>query len=134
MFSNVRMLIANNRKITQELLVLAFLLIIATSGTAFSNGISNLSSSNQVQAQQQEQIKINKLWETAAVLKNPESVIYSPKQDILFVSNIDGKPNEKDQKGFISKVLPSNGNIIELSWITGLNAPKGMAIYNNTKL
>lgn len=102
-------------------------------GTAFSNGISNLSS-NQVQAQQQEQIKINKLWETAAVLKNPESVIYSPKQDILFVSNIDGKPNEKDQKGFISKVLPSNGNIIELSWITGLNAPKGMAIYNNTKL
>jgi hypothetical protein len=134
MFSNVRMLIANNRKITQELLVLAFLLIIATSGTAFSNGISNLSSSNQVQAQQQEQIKINKLWETAAVLKNPESVIYSPKQDILFVSNIDGKPNEKDQKGFISKVSPSNGNIIELSWITGLNAPKGMAIYNNTKL
>ncbi|MGA7899754.1 MAG: hypothetical protein WCA39_12940 [Nitrososphaeraceae archaeon] len=134
MFSNVRMLIANNRKITQQLLVLAFLLIIATSGTAFSNGISNLSSSNQVQAQQQEQIKINKLWETAAVLKNPESVIYSPKQDILFVSNIDGKPNEKDQKGFISKVLPSNGNIIELSWITGLNAPKGMAIYNNTKL
>ncbi|MGC2597753.1 MAG: hypothetical protein WA395_06455 [Nitrososphaeraceae archaeon] len=134
MFSNVRMLIANNRKITQELLVLAFLLIIATSGTAFSNGISNLSSSNQVQAQQQEQIKINKLWETAAVFKNPESVIYSPKQDILFVSNIDGKPNEKDQKGFISKVSPSNGNIIELSWITGLNAPKGMAIYNNTKL
>jgi hypothetical protein len=67
-------------------------------------------------------------------LKNPESVIYSPKQDILFVSNIDGKPNEKDQKGFISKVSPSNGNIIELSWITGLNAPKGMAIYNNTKL
>ena len=134
MFSNVRMLIANDRKITQELLVLAFLLIIATSGTAFSNGISNLSSSNQVQAQQQEQIKINKLWETAVVLKNPESVIYSPKQDILFVSNIDGKPNEKDQKGFISKVLPSNGNIIELSWITGLNAPKGMAIYNNTKL
>ena len=67
-------------------------------------------------------------------MKNPESVIYSPKQDILFVSNIDGKPNEKDQKGFISKVSPSNGNIIELSWITGLNAPKGMAIYNNTKL
>ena len=92
-----------------------------------------MSSSNQVQAQQQEQIKINKLWETA-LFKNPESVIYSPKQDILFVSNIDGKPNEKDQKGFISKVSPSNGNIIELSWITGLNAPKGMAIYNNTKL
>ena len=57
-----------------------------------------------------------------------------PKQDTLFVSNIDGKPDEKDQKGFISKVSPSNGSIIELNWITGLNAPKGMVIYNDSKL
>jgi sugar lactone lactonase YvrE len=49
----------------------------------------------------------------------------------LFFSNIDGKPDQKDQKGFISKVSSSNGSIIELNWITGLNAPKGMAISNN---
>jgi streptogramin lyase len=67
-------------------------------------------------------------------LKNPESVLYAPKQDTLFVSNIDGKPDEKDQKGFISKLSPSNGSIVELNWIVGLNAPKGMAIYNNSKL
>jgi DNA-binding beta-propeller fold protein YncE len=133
MFHNVWILIANNRKLSQKSLVLA-LLIVATLGMALSNGISNMSNNNQVQAQQQNQIKINKVWETPDDLKNPESVLYALKQDILFVSNIDGKPDQKDQKGFISKVSPSNGSIIELNWITGLNAPKGMVIYNNNKL
>ena len=58
-------------------------------------------------------------------------MVYAPKQNVLFVSNIDGKPDQKDQNGFISKVSPSNGSIVELNWITGLNAPKGLAIYNN---
>jgi hypothetical protein len=115
MFRNIWILIANNGKLSQKSLVLVFLLIIATSGMTLSNGINNLSNNNQARAQQQEQIKINKLWETPDDLKNPESVLYAPKQDILFVSNIDGKPDEKDQKGFISKVSPSNGSIIELN-------------------
>jgi DNA-binding beta-propeller fold protein YncE len=75
------------------------------------------------------------LWETPANLKNPESVDYASKQNVLFVSNMNGKPDQKDQNGFISKVSPSNGSIIELNWITGLNAPKGIAISNdNSKL
>ena len=83
------------------------------------------------QGQQQQgvgQTKISELWESPADLKNPESVVYAPKQDVLFVSNIDGKPDQKDQNGFISKVSPTNGSIIELDWIKGLNTPKGMAI------
>ena len=132
MFSNLWILSANNRKLSHNSLVLAFLIIIATSGMALSNAISNSSNNNQVQAQQQvRQTKINKLWETPDDLKNPESVLYAPKQNVLFVSNVDGKPDQKDQKGFISKVSSSNGSIIELNWITGLNAPKGMAISNN---
>jgi DNA-binding beta-propeller fold protein YncE len=138
MFRNVWLLIAaaNNRRISQKSLVLASLFLIAASGIALSNGISTFYNNNQVQAQQQQagQIKINKLWETPGGLKNPESVAYAPKQNVLFVSNVDGKPDQKDQKGFISKVSPSNGSIIELNWITGLNAPKGIAIYNNSKL
>src|ERR687885_2707708 len=67
--------------------------------------------------------------------KNPESVAYAAKQNVFFVSNVNGKPDQKDQNGFISKVSPSNGSIIELNWITGLNAPNGMAISNDgTKL
>ena len=116
-----------------KFLVLTLILIVM-SGTASYTGINSILNNNQVQAQQQEQIKINKVWETLPVLKTPESVIYAPKHDILFVSNIDGKPDQKDQKGFISKVSLSNGSITELNWITGLDAPKGMAIYNNSKL
>ncbi len=116
-----------------KFLVLTLILIVM-SGTALYTGINSILNNNLVQAQQQEQIKINKVWETLPVLKTPESVIYAPKHDILFVSNIDGKPDQKDQKGFISKVSLSNGSITELNWITGLDAPKGMAIYNNSKL
>jgi DNA-binding beta-propeller fold protein YncE len=93
---------------------------------------------NAVHAQEQQQVRqtqVNKLWETPANLKNPESVAYASKQNILFVSNMNGDPDKKDQNGFISKVSPSNGSIIELKWITGLNAPKGIAISNdNSKL
>src|SRR5215204_1521583 len=123
-------MISNNRRLSMKSLVLTLLLIVI-SRTAIYTGINSILNNNQVQAQQQEQIKINKVWETLAELKTPESVVYAPKQDTLFVSNIDGKPDEKDQKGFISKISLSNGSITELNWITGLNAPKGMAIYNN---
>ncbi|MGE5662033.1 MAG: SMP-30/gluconolactonase/LRE family protein [Ignavibacteriales bacterium] len=96
-----------------------------------------MNNNNKAQAQEQQQqqevgqTKISKLWETPTDLKNPESVVYAPKQDVLFVSNIEGKPDQKDQNGFISKVSPLNGSIVELNWITGLNAPKGMAVYDN---
>jgi type II secretory pathway pseudopilin PulG len=104
------------------------LLIVAVSGIVLFSGISinltNNNSNNQAQAQEQQlqqqqqagQTKINKLWETLPNLKNPESVDYAPKQNILFVSNVNGKPDQKDQNGFISKVSPSNGSIIELNW------------------
>ena len=92
------------------------------------SGISiNLyNNNNQAQAQQPQvkSTKINKSWETPNDLKNPESVAYAPEQNVLFVSNVNGKPTQKDQNGFISKV--SNGSIIELNWVTGLNAPKGI--------
>ena len=84
------------------------------------------------QQQQTTTTKIEKVWETATVLKTPESVIYDPNENMLFVSNIDGQPGVKDNQGFISKVSPLNGSIIELNWVTGLNAPKGMTIINNT--
>jgi len=134
--SDVRTLISHNRRLSQKPLVMIFLLIVAILGIVLFSGISiNLTSNNNNQAQEQQQeigqIKIKKLWETPTDLKNPESVIYGPKQNVLFVSNVNGKPDQKDQNGFISKVSPSNGSIIELNWITRLNAPKGLAISND---
>lgn len=110
-------------------------LLILTIASGVGTNIPDHSNHAQAQAQEVKgggQTKISLLWETPAELKNPESVVYAPKQNALFVSNIDGKPDQKDLKGFISKVSPSNGSIIELNWTTGLNAPKGMAINNNS--
>ena len=83
------------------------------------------------QQQQRTITKIEKVWETPTELKTPESVIYEPNGNVLFVSNIDGPPDRKDKQGFISKVSPLDGSIIELNWVTGLDAPKGMTIINN---
>ncbi|PWJ60552.1 hypothetical protein CLV98_101737 [Dyadobacter jejuensis] len=78
-------------------------------------------SSTCVQAQRQ----LTKLWETKAELPIPESVLFSAKDKLLYVSNIDGKASEKDGQGSIGKV-DLKGNIIDNNWVSGLNAPKGM--------
>lgn len=77
------------------------------------------------------QHQLVKLWETDSVLKVPESVLYDKKNQVLYVSNIDGtQPWGKDGKGSIGKV-GLDGKIIAAEWVTGLNAPKGMGLYNN---
>jgi hypothetical protein len=63
----------------------------------------------------------------------PESVLYDADADVYLVSNINGKPADVDDNGFISRVAP-DGKVIELKWIDGakpdvkLDAPKGSAI------
>ncbi len=71
---------------------------------------------------------VQKLWATDTILKVPESVLVDDKENCIWVSNIDGASNGKDGKGSISK-LSKTGTPINLEWITGLNAPKGMAKY-----
>ena len=71
--------------------------------------------------------KLVKKWETTAELMVPESVCFDPAGNVLYVANINGKPTVKDGNGFIS-MLSTDGNILKLEWITGLNAPKGMGI------
>ena len=106
----------NNKRLPQKILVLATLFLVTISGIMLLNGasINMINKINQAQAQgqtqEQQQVgqaKFNKIWETPADLKNPESVVYAPKQNLLFVSNINGKPDQKDQNGFISTVSPS---------------------------
>ena len=72
-----------------------------------------------------------KKWETDSVLKVPESVLFDQKNNVLYVANIDGKePWGKDGKGSIGKV-GTDGKILAIEWVTGLNAPKGMGLFNN---
>lgn len=74
--------------------------------------------------------QLKKLWETDSTLKVPESVLYYAPENVLFVSNIDGKPDDKDLKGSISKVS-LDGKILNEKWATNLSAPKGMGVYKN---
>jgi hypothetical protein len=69
-------------------------------------------------------------WKTDTVFRVPESTYLDAKSNLLYVANIEGKSDEKDGKGFISKMTP-DGKVTNLQWVTGLNAPKGMGVYKN---
>lgn len=70
---------------------------------------------------------LTKVWETREELTTNESALFDSDSDMIFIANIDGDPAGKDGKGFISKISKT-GEIIELQWISGLDAPKGMGI------
>jgi len=66
-----------------------------------------------------------KLWETGG-FKNPESALFDDAGAIVYVSNVNGEPTGKDGNGFLSKVAP-DGKVVTMEWVTGLDAPKGLA-------
>ncbi len=74
------------------------------------------------------QSRLVKIWETDTLLKVPESVLFDAGRAVLYTSNIDGQPWEKDGIGSIGKV-GLDGKIIASEWVTGLSAPKGMGTY-----
>ena len=74
-------------------------------------------------------------------LKTPESVYYDAGRDMYMVSNINGKPAEADDNGYLTVVNPDGSNEranANWKWIMGempdikLDAPKGMAISGDT--
>jgi hypothetical protein len=64
-------------------------------------------------------------------MRTPESVYLDEGSGYLFVSQIDGQPNEKDGKGRISK-LGLDGSVVTADWFTALNAPKGLRSFGGT--
>lgn len=72
--------------------------------------------------------QLQQLWESKEKLPVPESVLYVPDTKELYVSLIDGEGNAKDGQGGIA-VLNLDGSLKNATWITGLNAPKGMALH-----
>lgn len=75
----------------------------------------------------QAQHSLEKLWETDSTLAVPESVLFD--NNSLYVALIDGQPWEVDGKGGVGKV-DKTGKIVNATWVTGLNAPKGMGIWD----
>lgn len=68
-------------------------------------------------------------WQTKG-FEQPESVVFNSQNKQFYVSNISGTPMQANGKGFISR-LSKSGKIIEKHWVTGMNAPKGLAQKGN---
>ena len=82
---------------------------------------------NILSAQKHELVK---KWETDSIFKVPESVLFDPIYKVLYISNIDGTdPWGADGAGSIGK-MDSDGKNIIVEWVKGLQAPKGMGMYD----
>ena len=64
-------------------------------------------------------------------MRTAESAYLEEGSGYLFVSQIDGQPNQKDGKGRISK-LGLDGTVVAADWFTALNAPKGLRSFGGT--
>jgi hypothetical protein len=76
------------------------------------------------------QYKLEKLWETDSVINLPESVLPDIKNKVLYTSVMGNSPTDKDGIGGIAKI-GLDGKLIDLNWVSGLNAPKGLARLGN---
>ncbi|HVU54811.1 MAG TPA: alginate lyase family protein, partial [Puia sp.] len=81
-------------------------------------------------AQAQQHPVLDKLWETDTIVAIPESVLPDATGKTLYVSLIDGGGWDADGKGGVGR-LGVDGKSYDPSWITGLNAPKGLGRWEN---
>ena len=66
-------------------------------------------------------------WQSDSHFEAPESVVFDAQQQRLFVSNVNGNPNDADGNGYIS-TLSLDGKLLKQHWLKGFNAPKGLAL------
>jgi len=76
------------------------------------------------------QHQLEKLWSTDTIVAIPESVLPDFKKGVLYVSLIDGGGWDVDGKGGVAR-LSMDGKKYEGTWISGLNAPKGLGMFGN---
>ena len=69
--------------------------------------------------------RISALWEIERTLKYPESTVYDPTREMVYVSNVANGGNE-----FLSRIR-LDGTVDELMWISGLRAPTGLCIQDD---
>jgi hypothetical protein len=89
---------------------------------------SDSTTATQSETEPEKGFVLTEVWRTDTLLRTCESVLYDQQLNTLFVSCINGTPTDKNGAGYISRVNPS-GTIETLEWVTGLNAPKGMGMY-----
>lgn len=77
-------------------------------------------------------VTLEQAWATDTLLRTPESVLFDTANNVAYVSCINGvPPDAQDEDGYIAKIA-LDGTIVDGQWITGIDAPKGMGLYNGT--
>jgi hypothetical protein len=71
------------------------------------------------------------VWTITEKLGAPSHALYDPGSKTLFVSQISGEGDKKDGVGVVSR-LDLNGQMLDSEWVSGLNAPKGLARSGST--
>ena len=117
--------IKTNKTFSMKTIILFFLAV-----GIFTFSCTNNPGSKNTAENASKVFELKEIWRTDTVLKTPESVLYDETRDVLYVSNINSNPAEKDLNGFIS-LLSSDGEVTSLEWVTGLSAPKGMGVFSN---
>ncbi len=70
---------------------------------------------------------LEEAWSVDTGLSFPESVVYDRDRDVLYVTNMGDRSADPNGNGYIARVSPA-GELLDSAWITGLNAPKGLAL------
>ena len=70
-------------------------------------------------------------WMVTDGIATPESVYIDAGSGWIFSSQIDGAPDGRDGNGRIAQ-LGGDGHVMSTTWVTGLNAPKGLRSHNGT--
>ncbi len=71
--------------------------------------------------------RLEQAW-IATGFEDPEGVAEAP-DGTIFISNVAGEADARDGNGYISR-LSKSGEILDLKFIEGLDAPKGMAVHD----
>jgi outer membrane protein assembly factor BamB len=75
--------------------------------------------------------RISAGWTVADGVETPESAYVDAASGSIFVSMVAGEPGARDGNGRIMK-LATDGTVVAASWVTGLNAPKGLRSHDGT--
>jgi hypothetical protein len=70
-------------------------------------------------------------WMVTEGIETPESVYVDTASGFIYSSQIAGAPDGRDGNGRIVQ-LGGDGRVVSSTWVTGLNAPKGLRSHNGT--
>lgn len=70
-------------------------------------------------------------WGISVGIKHPGAMARDPETEHLLLANIVGNPTERNNLGFVSRYSAA-GIQVRPRFVTGLNAPKGIAVFNRT--